>query len=302
MSECVLVYNPRAGRVLRKPGVVERIEAVLRPAFGEVRPVMTTGPNTAGAIARGEIDAGARTVFVCGGDGTVNEVAQALEGTGVPLGVLPGGTACVLANELGLGNDPGRAAAMLATATPREVAVGRLTRPDGSSRLFLLMAGVGFDARIVHGLDLRLKDRIGKLAYWAGALGQLGARLEELEIEAGGVRHRCSFALVSRVRNYGGDVELTRGASLLSDSFELLVFEGRSVIRYPFYFLAILLGQARRTRGLKALTATRVDARPAAGEQPAHVQIDGEYAGTIPASFEIVPRAIRLLVPATFTR
>lgn len=300
MSGAALVYNPRAGRVLRSPGLVESIEAALRPGFGDVRPVPTTGPDTAGAIVKHEVATGTETIFVCGGDGTVNEVAQALEGTGVPLGVLPGGTACVLANELGLGNDPVRAAAILATATPRDVAAGRLTRPDGSSRLFLLMAGVGFDARIVHGLDLKLKDRMGKLAYWAGALKQFGERLEELEVAIDGTTRRCTFALVSRTRNYGGDVNLTRKASLFSASFEVILFEGRSAFRYPLYFLAILAGRVSKTRGLTALTTTRVVATISSGDAPAHVQIDGEYAGTIPATFEIVPAAIRLLVPESF--
>ena len=91
----------------------------------------TEGPGTAGAIARRVIAAGATTVFVCGGDGTINEAAQALDGAGVPLGVLPGGTACVLANELGLGNDPVRAAELLMRAEPRTIAAGRIGRPDG---------------------------------------------------------------------------------------------------------------------------------------------------------------------------
>ncbi len=285
--------------MLRKPAIIRHIEEALRPAFGEMRAIMTEGPSTAGAIAKREIDAGASTVFVCGGDGTVNEVAQALEGTGVPLGILPGGTACVLANELGLGNDPGRAADLLATALPREIAAGRLRRPDGSSRLFLLMAGVGFDARIVHGLDLSLKDKIGKLAYWLGALRQLGTTLEEFDVEIGGTTRRCSFALVSRVRNYGGDVDLARGASLLSERFEVLVFEGRSVLRFPLYFLAILTGMSSRMKGLTILPATEATATPRPGET-VHMQVDGEYAGPIPASFEIVPSAIRLLVPESF--
>ncbi len=299
MSRSVLIFNPRAGRVLRRPEIIRHIEEALRPSFGDMQAVMTEGPATAGAMATREIERGAETVFVCGGDGTVNEVAQALEGTRVPLGVLPGGTACVLANELGLGNDPGRAADRLATAVPREIAAGRLRRPDGSSRLFLLMAGIGFDARIVHSLNLELKDRIGKLAYVAGALGQLGDRLEELDVEIDGVTRRCSFALISRVRNYGGDVNLAREASLFNDSFEVILFEGRSPLRYPFYFLAILAGMSKRTRGLTALRATRVAARPALDQQ-GYVQMDGEYTGMIPASFEIVPAAIRLLVPASF--
>ncbi len=301
MSRSVLIYNPRAGRVLRRPGIIAKIQAALRPGSGTLDTVMTEGPDTAGAIATREIGAGATTIFVCGGDGTINEVAQALEGTGIALGVLPGGTACVLARELGLGNDPVRAAAALATAVPREIAAGRLRRPDGSTRLFLMMAGAGFDARIIHGGDLRLKDRIGKLAYWGGALGQLGARLEEFEVLVNGTTRRCSFVLVTRVRNYGGDFDLARGASLFSDTFEVLLFEGRSVIRYPFYFLAIVAGLSGRMKGLAAARATRVEVRPCEGEAAVHVQVDGEYAGLIPASFEIVPAAIRLLVPRSFT-
>lgn len=300
MMRSVLICNPRAGRVLRRPGIIARIETALRPAFGEIRVVMTEGPNTAGSIAAREIDAGAGTIFVCGGDGTINEVAQALEGTGVPLGVLPGGTSCVLANELGLGNDPARAADALALAVPRDIAAGRLRRPDGSSRLFLMMAGIGFDARIVHRLNLRLKDRIGKLAYWAGAFGQLGASLEEFDVEIDGAARRCSFALVSRVRNYGGDVDLAKGASLFSDSFEVVLFEGRSALRFPLYFLAVVAGMSSRMRGITSQRATRVTVTPCPGEK-VHVQVDGEYAGLIPASLEIVPSAIRLLVPRAFT-
>ena len=161
------------------------------------------------------------------------------------------------------------------------------------------MAGIGFDARIVHGGDLRLKDRIGKLAYWGGALGQLGARLEEFDVEIDGATRRCTFALVTRVRNYGGDFDLARGASLFSDTFEVVLFEGRSAIRYPFYFLAILAGLSSKMKGLSFLRATRVAVSPCPGET-VHVQVDGEYAGLIPASFEIVPAAVRLLLPRSF--
>jgi len=171
MSGGVLVYNPRAGRVLRRPGLVEGIEAALRPAFGDVRPVPTTGPNTAGAIAKREIAAGAETVFVCGGDGTVNEVAQALEGSGVPLGVPPGGTACGQANEPGLGNDPGPAGADPATATPRHVGAGGRAEVAGAVRpLGPLVAMAGNDR---HQLPAARPDRDDQPAAVAQLLAQL---------------------------------------------------------------------------------------------------------------------------------
>ena len=79
----------------------------------------------------------------------------------------------------------------------------------------MMMAGVGFDARSVHELNLETKDRWGKLAYWASAVRQIGRRLEFFDVEIDGKSYRSSFALVSRTRNYGGDVAIARGASLL---------------------------------------------------------------------------------------
>jgi diacylglycerol kinase family enzyme len=238
-------------------------------------------------------------VIVFGGDGTINEAAQALSGMNVPLGILPGGTACVLANELGLGNNPVRAARALTGASPRRIAIGRLAFGGGESRSFLMMAGIGFDAHIVHGLDLTLKDRIGKLAYWAGAMREIGRTLEEFDIEADGVLRRGSFALVSRTRNYGGDVTIARGASLLSEGFEVVLLGGSSVLRYIWYFAAIMLRLERKVGGITIFRAHRLRVTPMRGEH-VHVQVDGEYAGEAPATIEIVPDAISLLIPAAF--
>jgi diacylglycerol kinase family enzyme len=101
----VLIYNPAAGALRRNPDrILQRTIAAL--AHGDIapQPLPTSAPGHADVLAREAVRQGADLVLVLGGDGTVNEVVQGLIGSNVPLGVLPGGTANVLAMELGLGS------------------------------------------------------------------------------------------------------------------------------------------------------------------------------------------------------
>ena len=107
-----------------------------------------------------------------------------------------------------------RAAQLMPECIARRIALGSL---DGGSgpRHFLSMAGIGFDAHIVYHLSARLKKHLGKGAYWISGFAQAVRRFPEFEIEVdGGTRAVCSFALVSRVRNYGGDFEIATSASV----------------------------------------------------------------------------------------
>ncbi len=264
--------------------------------------VPTTGPDTAGDIARDCIAAGAGLILTLGGDGTINEVANGMVHSHVPLGILPGGTANVLAMETRLGTNPLRVASQLDDLVPVRVATGLLTpASSGRGRHFLLMTGVGLDAHIVYNLNLEWKARLGKAAYWLAGFSQVGKKIEEFDVIADGRHYRAGFALCSRVRNYGGDLEIARGANLLDNSFELVLFEGESVSRYLVYFTALLAGRLGRTRGVSILRASRVEFGPAACGG-VYMQMDGEAAGRPPATAQIIPGAITLLVPPRFVQ
>jgi diacylglycerol kinase (ATP) len=240
---------------------------------------------------------GADLVLVAGGDGTVNEVVEGMAQSPVPMGVLPAGTANVLAMEMRLGSRPERAAELLAACSPRRIALGRLTCDGGRTvRHFLLMAGIGLDAHMVYHANADLKARTGKFAYWVAGWSMIGRRLPEFEIEADGRLSRCSFALVSRVRNYGGDFQIARSTTLFDDSFEVVAFEGRSTLPYARYFTGMLLGRLEGMKGITVTRARRVTLRHPEDER-VYVQIDGEHAGRLPAEIEIVPDALTLLVP-----
>ncbi len=259
----------------------------------------TERPGSGAELARRAVENGADLIVAVGGDGTLNEALNGVAGSGIPLAVLPAGTANVLATELGLGSLE-QAAARLSQWIPKRVAAGLLTTDRGAmQRYFLTMAGVGLDARIVHGVDPNLKKQGGKLSYWLAGFRQLGRRLEEFEARAEGQSRRCSFALASRVRDYGGTFAIARHASLFRDDFAVVLFEGRNTVRYLKYLAGVLMKRLEGMRGVTVLHARRVEFYTA-GAEPVWVQVDGEPAGQLPAAVETVPAAVTLLVPPEF--
>jgi YegS/Rv2252/BmrU family lipid kinase len=290
----VLIYNPAAGKIRRNPeGILQRTKAAMARAgiSAELRP--TSGPGQAAEIARRSIGEGADAIFVLGGDGTVNETVQGMVGTTVPLGVLPGGTANCLAMELGFGSRIERAVERLAASEPVSIALGRIT--GGASRYFLLMCGAGLDAAIVDEVSAPLKASTGKFAYWVAGLSQFRRYVQSLRIRVNGQEHDCGFVLVSRIRNYGGDMEIATGASLRRDDFEVVYFQGKHPMRYAAYMIGVAARTVRRFPGVHCLHAASVEILTGAPSQ-----IDGEFHGRQAIRIDTVPNALTLLLPPTY--
>jgi len=274
---------------------------ILREAGHDTWLVPTQGPGTAASIARRSIADGAELILAAGGDGTINEIAEGVAFSDVPLGILPAGTANVLANEMGMGSSIHKAALGLPDCVPTRISMGRIECLNGEqkTRLFLLMAGVGLDARIVYNISIPLKAKVGKLAYWVGGFSLVGRKLDEFDVVVEGRRVSCAFALISKVRNYGGDLEIAQSTSLLDDQFEVVLFEGRSSFRFLGYLARVAMRRAAGVPGISFLRSTRV-CMPGTADRRVYVQVDGEYAGHIPASVEIVRDAITLLIPPAY--
>jgi diacylglycerol kinase family enzyme len=284
-------------------GLPRQVAEALAREGHRVTVIETEGPGTAGRIARQRIEQGADLILALGGDGTLNELLPGVAHSSVPLGVIPGGTANVLSRELGLGASPLKAVRRLAECVPLRVPLGVLQcESEAEPRYFLLMAGVGFDAHIVYRLNLPLKARAGQLAYWVSASKEFLRRLDEFQVEANGESFSCSFALASRVRNYAGYLEIARRVTLAKPEFETVLFEGGSVLRYYVrYLAAVLTGRTANVKGMSFLRAKSVRfTGPADGR--VYVQVDGEYAGRLPATVELDEDALTLLVPPEYAR
>ncbi|HYP13218.1 MAG TPA: diacylglycerol kinase family protein [Bryobacteraceae bacterium] len=292
-----LIYNPFAGQLIRKRDqLLQRTIEMLRARGHRVEPVATTGPRTAGALAKECIAKGADLILAAGGDGTINEVLNGMVHSDVPMGVMPAGTANVLAVELGVGTRMLRVAEQLEGLIPARIALGLLENAAEERRHFILMAGAGLDAMIVYNIDAKLKAVLGKVAYWVGGFGQFGKPLPEFDVRTNGHSTRCSFALASRVRNYGGDLWIARGASLFNNHFELVLFEGANSLPYVKYLIGVVTNRLAQMRGVTVLQTQSLTVENATGPG-VYVQIDGEHAGRLPVRLTIVPQSLTLLVP-----
>jgi diacylglycerol kinase (ATP) len=282
--------------------LIGRAVEILTKSGHNITVAPTTGPETAGAIARQHMAGGADLVVAAGGDGTINEVAEGMVHSQVPLAILPGGTANVLAMELKAGKNLERVARRLDEWRPHRISMGHMYCQGGRvSRHFLLMAGIGLDAHIVLHVNAGLKARTGKFAFWVAGWSLLGRSLPEFQVDVDGHKHQCSFALLSKVKNYGGDFEIARSVGLLDNQLEVVLMEGRSSLRYVKYLIGLMLN---RLSGMKGVTVLRADRATISSldHRNAYVQIDGEFVGLLPAEIRIVPDALTLLMPDDYVR
>ncbi|MFI5210703.1 MAG: diacylglycerol/lipid kinase family protein, partial [Gemmatimonadales bacterium] len=146
MRRTLLISNPVAART--DPASEKAVLDVLRGGGWRVELARTTGHGDARRLAAEAVADGMEVVAVLGGDGTTMQAASALVGTGVALGVIPGGTGNLLAGNLRIPTDPVAAARALLTAHTVRLDLGEVQRPDGP-HFFGVMAGVGYDARVM---------------------------------------------------------------------------------------------------------------------------------------------------------
>lgn len=288
------IYNPVAGTLRRDPARVTQAIAVLRANGYAVRDMPTTGPHMAGGLARQAVADGVDLVVSCGGDGTINETAAGMIGSTTPFLPMPGGTANVLCMETGLGRDMVRVAERVRELKPRRIAVGTYNQ-----RHFLLMAGIGLDAHIVEHLDPVSKKRWGKLSYWTAGFKAILRWLPEFDVRVNGRTHRVSMALVTRVRNYGGDLEIARRVRLSDDDFDVVLLRGRAAVRYGIYFFGILTNTLGLMPGAQVIRASDLEIVESP-QVPIYAQLDGEAVGRVPAKISLVTNALTILLPPEY--
>ena len=294
----VLIANPNAGRGGRaREREIERFRALLEARGVASELALTRAPEDATLLAREAIERGESEIVVSGGDGTINEALQAIVGTRARLGILPAGTANVLARELKLPFEAERAAEAIARGSTRRVYAGlAYDETTRVTRYFLLMAGVGLDASIVKRVRPRLKRRVGEAAFWVSGLSHLASwEPVPFHVEVNGEKFPATFAAIGRAAHYGGELSITPRARLDAPEFEVCLINSRSRLRY----LQLLTGAMRAEgikgdrRGVRYLSATRVRA---AGDGVL-VQADGELIGELPMTFEIVAEPVELFAP-----
>lgn len=294
IRRALLIANPAARRAAR---MRDAALAAFERAGVRCDVSLTERPGHAAELARGrgrDYDA----VFALGGDGTAMEVASALVGTGIPLGVLAGGTGNLLARAVGIPLDVEQAVPMLLAGDRRRIDLGRL--PGG--RFFAVAAGVGIDARMVRDTPSWMKRRLGVLAYAITATrAALSAVIRRdffrvrLTVDGAVYDRQAAAAMVA---NFGAILHdrITFGPGIQSDDgvLDACVYSPRSLgdalrimwrlVRQDFRSDACILYRSGRH--------IRLDTDP-----PLQVQADGELVGVTPLEVTVEPLAALFLVP-----
>ena len=304
IRRALLVVNPAARSSARgerrtlaafaRAGVACELRHTERPGHAaELAAALGASPLGAGAL--GAIDA----VFTLGGDGTAMEVVGALAGTGVPVGVLPGGTGNLVARTLGTPRDAGRAVAALLGGRVARVDLG-VVRAAGSgpARHFAFSAGVGVDAYMIGQTPARWKRRFGIPAYaFMAARAVFAGERFPVHVTADDREWRGRAAAVMVV-NFGailGDL-LPFGPDILADDgrLDLCVFAPRSAADA----VRVLARLARRDfRPDPALVYLPGHTFRIVPDQPQPAQADGEMLGLTPLTVRVAPLAATLLIP-----
>ena len=245
-------------------------------------------------LAHEAATAGYDMVVAAGGDGTVNDVIQALAGYRTALGVLPMGTVNVWAREMGIGLSAFDARETLLQGVRRRVDLGR-----AGQRYFLMMAGIGFDAEVARRVEHGRLKRFGlKLLEYLATVALLSVTRssDSIRITIGSRRRReqALMVIIGNTRLYGGAMTFTRRAVADDGALDVVVVGsggllhrinvlGRAFLRLPSAGPRV---RYERTQSI------RLEAR-----RPTPVQVDGEVIGYLPMTFSVAPQALSVIVP-----
>jgi YegS/Rv2252/BmrU family lipid kinase len=253
----------------------------------------TTPADPGEGQARAAVAAGTDLVLACGGDGTVTACAAGLAGSGTPMAVVPAGTGNLLARNLGLPLDVTGALAVALAGVSRELDVG-----VANGRPFLVMAGLGLDARRLDSASEPLKKRLGWVAYVVAGLRHLRARPMRVTLRADGGPpdpRRASAIIAGNVGRLQGGLELLPGAAPDDGQLDVVVLTATGWAGWLAVGARVLLRRGGAggpvTRG--AFRELRIDA-----DRDYLWELDGEVMGSTRAlEIAIAPERLLVRVP-----
>jgi YegS/Rv2252/BmrU family lipid kinase len=234
----------------------------------------------------------AEAVVVAGGDGSLNAAAPALLQTGLPLGILPTGTANDLARTLGLPLDIEQAADVIAAGHRRQIDLGEV-----NGHCFFNVASIGLSVDLARTLNKDIKRRFGRLGYLLASLRVLfQARPFSAEIVSpeGEVRVKTLQIAIGNGRYYGGGMAVEETAAIDDEHLDLYSLEVRRVWTLVLMAKAFRAGRHGLWREVRATRGRSFEIRT---RKPRPINTDGELVTFTPARFTVLPKAITVFAP-----
>jgi len=283
-----LIVNPIAGN--RAYRSIKKIEALLRQKVSFTTQV-TRKKGDAFAFARDITETD--LVIVASGDGTFNEVINGMlsskpEATSYPLALIPLGTSNVLAKELNIPGDIEKAVHLSLTGTPKKISLGRI-----NGHYFSLMAGIGFDGETVLKANDIIKKMWGKGAYiFSGILVLKGYSPPLIQVKTPDGILTGYTAVVGKASYYGGPFQVTPGADITKPLLDLCLLKSKTKKSLLKFISGVI---TKRHMDLKDVIYRKFSKLEITSKDPVHVQIDGDYFGTLPVKIDAVQDVISII-------
>jgi len=292
-----------------------RLASVLRTHFGAFEVMFTKRAGDGRVIAEGEARAGRGLLIACGGDGTVSEVAGGIIASGADavLGLLPSGTGGDFRRTLRIPSRDADAAAALRRGRTVAIDAGRVEyrngRGENESRCFVNVASCGIGGDVIRRvkasknewLPVRGGQLLGGRAAFAAASVRAAFAYERPRVRVsldGGPERTLpvtSFCIANG-RYFGGGMKIAPEAKLTDGLFDAVAVGDLGTLSILANSYRLYLGTHLGMKEVSRTLCSRMSVR-AGGLEKILLEVDGELAGSLPASFEIMPRALRVRVP-----
>jgi diacylglycerol kinase (ATP) len=300
VARVAVVVNPSSGRG-RARRLLPQVRGELARLDVDAEILISEGPDHPPKLAAEAAASGAEMVVALGGDGMAGMVARGLVGTETALALIPTGTGNDFAVNLGYSRKkPLEAVRVLTDPRFRQIDVGRV-RCATKEETFINVAGVGFDS-VVNDVANRMRTRIEGTAKYVAAVLKVIPRFEpsRFELSIDGER-RVLHSMMVTVGNgvsYGGGMKICPDASLDDGMLDVTVIGAMSMPQFLWNFPKVFRGTHIRHPKVSATRGSRIEV---SSDREFEVWADGEHVGPLPATLEIVPQALRLVVPKAAT-
>lgn len=294
VAQVFIVLNPVAGR-----SVIDAVRATLDryfdPQIWNCEIYETTGAEDVAELVRDAVGHGCDMVVAAGGDGTISAVANGLAHTEIPLGILPIGTANVLAQELGIPLDLD-AACQLLTNQHTFTCLDAMQVDD---HLFILQIAIGIESLMIRDTPRAAKRRFGRLAYiWTALKWLVGyqPRRFTIAVDNQRLRPRASQVLIANGGTLGMQPFRWGNEIVPNDGrIDVCIVSARTVLDYLSLVWHVVRGQSRRSHKVRCLPAHQTVVISSDHTLP--VQGDGEIIGQTPVRIQVVPQVVQVIVP-----
>lgn len=296
----VLVFVNRAASRNRARSYLPRLQALFESLGVFAEFVETSSAAELESRARLGVDQNHRVLLALGGDGTLQALVNGVYGSDVTIGILPAGGGNDFAAALGLPNDPVSAAQVILKGKPRSVDLVRVRTADGRTRLYAGGGGVGLDAEAAQFASGPYRRLPGRLRYIASALRALSnhfplkIRLAFFGTEFPPAESTALLAGVLNTPTYGGGVRLAPDARIDDGLLHVVLLEDLSAFSVVRLLPRLMGSGELHTSRVKRW---RVRSVRISADRPCLFHGDGEILGPAPVEIEVVPNAVRVLVP-----